>query len=261
MQVGTVFAAPATQDGTISGEIVSVEPSTPDANGDPTYLVTVNDGTGEQTVRISYDTAVDLGLFVIDPNTNEPALDPITGNPLLDPDKVGTLIEIPQDAIIPDEEPEEGDVHPISQILADFFNMDAGVIDQYHDDGFGFGVIAQALWMSQGLTESDEGDPALTGCILDAKKNGTYGDCFDFGDEPVPTNWGQFKKMLKEDKDKHNLGVIVSGHAHNSDDENTDQEHGNGNGNGNGHGNGNGNGNGHGNGNGNGNGHGNGNGN
>ena len=38
MQVGTVFAAPATQDGTISGDIVSVVQSTPDANGDPTYI-------------------------------------------------------------------------------------------------------------------------------------------------------------------------------------------------------------------------------
>ena len=59
----------------------------------------------------------------------------------------------------------------------------------------------------------------MTGCILDAKRGDKgYDECFDFGDEPVPTNWGQFKKALKENKDKHNLGVIVSGHA--DDDEN-----------------------------------------
>jgi hypothetical protein len=115
-----------------------------------------------------------------------------------------------------DTVPPEEDFHPIAEILGDFFDVDPSIVEGYHEDGFGFGVIAQAMWMSQSVTES--GDASMTGCILDAKRNGTYGECFDFGDEPVPTNWGQFKKALKENKDKHNLGVIVSGHA--DDDEN-----------------------------------------
>lgn len=251
MQVGTVFAAPAAQDTTLSGTIVSVEPSTPDANGDPTYLVTVQDELGAtQTVRISYDTAVSLGLFVLDPNTNEPALDPNTGEPMLDPDKVGTDVELGTDDILTDEE-EDQDVHPISQFLADFFKVDAGDIDQLHEDGFGFGLIAQALWIAR--DDDENTDVELAGDILEAKQSKDYETFFEnhpeyaeeFGDN-LPTNWGQFKKVLK---DKHeNLGNVVSGHA---DDETTQQEHGKGkdknkdknNNNGNGHNN---NGNGHG---------------
>jgi hypothetical protein len=177
----------------------------------------------------------------------------------LDPDKVGTSVEIPQDAVLPDEEPDEEPFNPVAGLLADYFGVTNATINQFHEDGYGFGVIAQALWISKNLTvnetedENADADAELAGCILDAKKGiVSYGDCVDFGDDPVPTNWGQFRKALLDKK--NNLGVIVSGHANNSDDVTTDQEHGNSNkdkNKGNGHGHGNGNGNGHGNGNGN----------
>lgn len=199
-QVGTVAAAPQTQDTTITGTIQSITTET-DENGVTTVLVTLADG---QTFRLSVDTAVSLGLVT---------LDPTTGEPVVDETKVGTEVTIDPATVIPDE---EEDVHPIAEILGDFFGVDPSIVEGYHEDGFGFGVIAQAMWMSQSVTEN--GDASMAGCILDAKRNGTYGECFDFGDEPVPTNWGQFKKALKENKDKHNLGVIVSGHA--DDDEN-----------------------------------------
>lgn len=229
-QVGTVFAAPVTQDGSVSGTIVSVEPSTPDANGDPTYLLTVQDTTtGEtQTVHISYDTAVSLGLFVLDPNTNEPALDPNTGEPMLDTSKNGTTVELTSDQILADEDSEGGDVHPISALLADFFKVDAGDVDQLHEDGFGFGLIAQALWIAR--DDEENTDVELAGDILEAKQSKDYDAFFEahpeyaeeFGDN-MPTNWGQFKKVLR---DKHeNLGNVVSGHA---DDEATQQENGKG---------------------------------
>lgn len=237
-QVGTVFAAPAAQDATLSGTIVSVEPSTPDANGDPTYLITVEDEFGEtQTVRVSYDTAVELGLFVLDPNTNEPAVDPNTGEPVLDTDNVGAEIDIDPTTVLPDEETEAEDVHPLATLLAGFFFPDdeenmAIVIDSYHsgdneaEQVFGFGVIAQALWMAR----DDEGntDVELAGDILIAKQSKDFEAFFEdhpeyaeeFG-ENMPSNWGQFKKVLK---DKHeNLGNVVSGQA---DDETTQQEQG-----------------------------------
>src|SRR5215211_1773978 len=242
MQVGTVFAAPAAQETTpITGTIVSVEPST-DAEGETTYLVTVKDDeTGEtQTVRVSEDTAASLGLLAKDPVTGELVLDPTTGEPVVDETQFGQPVTIASDDVIPDEEPEDEDVHPIAAILAEFFDMDAGEVNELHEDGYGFGVIAQALWMAEKL-ETDNPEVAAA-MILEAKSSGNYED-FVLEDGSTATNWGQFKKAVLDKK--HNLGVIVSGHADSPDDETAQQEHGKGkdkdkdkgNGNGNGHGN------------------------
>ena len=241
-QVGNVAAAPLAQETTpITGTIETIVPET-DAEGVTTVVVTLSDG---QTFRLSVETAASLGLLVLDEG-GQPVLDSETGLPQVDETQVGQTVEIDPATVISEET--EEDVHPISAILAAFFDQDASVIDEYHTDGFGFGMIAQALWMSQNL----EGDASVAGLILEAKQTGDY-SAFVLPDGSVPTNWGQFKKAVSDKK--NNLGIIVSGHA---DDE--DSTHpGNGNGHGNGNGNGGGNGNGNGNGGGNGNGHGNGN--
>jgi len=217
-QVGVAAAAPPAQDTTpISGTIQSITTET-DANGVTTVLVTLTDG---QTVRISDVTADELGLF--DLTTQEPVLT-----------QIGQPVVIDPTTVIPDEEPAEEDVHPIAALLAAFFFPDdpdmASLLDGYHEeDGFGFGVIAQALWMSEGVSEDGNVDATATECILQAKRDGTYDACFDFAEDPVPTNWGQFKKALRENKGRHNLGSIVSGHAQDdSQDSLAQQDHGNG---------------------------------
>jgi hypothetical protein len=119
-------------------------------------------------------------------------------------------------------------------LLAAFFEVDASVIDDYHDDGFGFGVIAQSLWMSQNLG----GDTSLTEDILLAKQDKNFETFFEnhpeylTEGEAVPTNWGQFKKAVSDKK--NNLGVVISGQA-DSDDVLVQEslQPGNGNGNGN----------------------------
>jgi len=212
-QVGNVAAAPQAQD-TTPPEITKIETET-GANNVTTVLVTLlyADQT-EEIVRISFDYAVSLGL-----------IDSVTQQPVVIED-LPDGITIDPNEVIADEEPAEENIHPIAALLANFFGEDPGVINQYHEDGFGFGVIAQALWMSRSITENE--DASTAGCILEAKQNGTYGECFDFGDEPVPTNWGQFKKALKENKEKHNLGVIVSGQADENQQESVSpQDHGN----------------------------------
>lgn len=224
-QVGTVFAAPPLQTSTIDGTIKDIQTET--TNGETTVLVTVLDPATNttQTVRLSVETAAGLGLLQLDPVTKQPILDPTTNEPLVDQTKLEQPISIDATTVITDE---EEPVNPISTILAGFFKIDASVVQDYHDDGYGFGLIAQALWMSKSLTETDSGDATIAKCILDARKNGTYSTCFDFGDEPVPTNWGQFKKAIFDNKEKHNLGVIVSGHADNGSDvttTNTQKEH------------------------------------
>jgi hypothetical protein len=210
-QVGMAAAAPLSQDATItiSGIVTEIGEPEADENGVTTVLVTLllEDQT-TQTVRISDVLAAGLEIgqqvsLQVDPND-----------------------------VIPDEEPVEEDVHPIAWLLAEFFFPDdpemASVIDGYHEeDGFGFGVIAQALWMSQSLTEGE--DASAAGLILEAKRSGDYSEFSEWFDGPVPTNWGQFKKELRENKDKHNLGVIVSGQADDgSEDALNAQDHGNG---------------------------------
>jgi len=215
-QVGMVAAAPAAQDTTpITGTIQSITTET-DASGVTTVLVTLLDDLGAtQTVRLSVETAASLGLVT---------LDPVTSEPVVDETQVGQLIEIDPTTVIPDETPEEP-VHPIAALLAAFFGEDASVVNDYHEDGFGFGVIAQAMWMSKNINE----DASLAGLILDAKKSGDYSE-FILPDGSTPTNWGQFKKAVSEKK--NNLGIIVSGNADPDDSTNssTDEkfEHGNG---------------------------------
>jgi hypothetical protein len=225
VQVGIAAAAPLAQDTTpLTGTIQSVTTET-DTDGVTTVLVTLIDEQGAtQTVRISLAYAVELGL--IDPTTQEPIpLDELTEDVTIDANEV-----------IPDEEPAEESFHPIAWLLAEFFGEEPSVVDGYHEDGFGFGVIAQALWISQSFTEDGTADATLAEQILAAKKSGEYdnitlsdGTVFEWPDGNVPANWGQFKKALRENKEKHNLGVIVSGQADDgTEDALNAQDHGNG---------------------------------
>jgi hypothetical protein len=246
-QVGNAAAAPAAQDTTsMTGTIETITTET-DANGITTVLVTLEDEQGiQQTVRLSLETAASLGLV------NAATLEVNAG-------QIGQVVIIDPTSVLPEEETAEEDIHPIAAILANFFGEEPEVIDGYHEDGFGFGVIAQALWMSRNLTSTDEqiGDGSLAEDILQAKQDKDYEAFFEAHpeylenfDDTLPTNWGQFKKVLREKK--NNLGVIVSDQEMQEEATDTinpqEQSLNPGNGMENGQNNGNGNGNGHGNG-------------
>lgn len=223
VQVGGVLAAPAAQDTTlIEGTVTGITTQTTD--GVTTVFVTVKDDMGvEQTYSLSVEDADALDLVTVDESTGTVAVD---NSKINLPISIDTTL---YDAVLVEEEVvDEEPFNPVAGMLADFFDISNAEVNAMHEDGFGFGVIAQALWISQSLTEAETGDAELAGCILDAKKGLVdYDECVDFGDEPIPTNWGQFKKALNENKDKHNLGVIMSKHA-NDDDATTTQEKGNG---------------------------------
>ncbi len=227
-QVGTVFAAPPAQDTTPAPVTVTGLSTTTDSTGATIVVVTALDSNGvTQTYNISVDTAKLLGLATVDSTTGAVTLLDLTTT--TEP----VVVTIDPTTVLPGEEQPTEPVNPISAFIAAFFKVDPATVQEYHDDGYGFGVIAQAFWMSKGITEDDTTDPTvLAKCILDAKKNGTYGECFSFGDDPVPTNWGQFKKAILDNKEKHNLGVIVSGHADNGTEDvtttNSLKDHGNG---------------------------------
>ena len=220
-QVGTAFAAPEGQETTITGTIVSVVPET-DTNGvTNTVLVTYKDaGLVEHTVRISLETAASLGLVTVDTT--------VTPNVVTVAAQTDDPVTIESGTIIPNEEPTDEFIHPIAALLANFFEVEPSVVQGYHDDGYGFGVIAQAMWMAKSL---DIGDMTNAGLILEAKKTGDY-SAFTLPGGSTPTNWGQFKKAVMG-KDKKNLGVIVSGHA-DSEETETLKNNGHGNSNGNG---------------------------
>jgi len=208
-QVGVAAAAPLAQDTTpITGTIQSITTEV-DANGVTTVLVKLTDDQGAtQTVRLSVETAVALELVTLDPATNEPVVDET---------QVGQTVEIDPTTVIPDETTKEEATHPVAALLAAFFGEDATVVNEYHEDGFGFGVIAQALWISKNLN----GDASVAGLILEAKQSGDYSD-FTLSDGSTPSNWGQFKKEVLQKK--NNLGVIVSGQADTETDEEMQDE-------------------------------------
>ena len=220
-QVGTAAAAsPMQTTPPITGTVQSISTET-DTNGVVTTAIVtlVLPDQSTQTVRIPATYAADLGL--LDKTTLQPVA----------PENMPTEVTIDAAQVLPEEEPTEESVHPIAWLLAEFFSEDPAIIEGYHEDGFGFGVIAQSLWISKNVS----GDASLAEQILQAKQSGNYsnimlsdGTALTLPDGTVPTNWGQFKKALSEKK--NNLGVVVSGHAaqDNSDESLQTQQHGNG---------------------------------
>ncbi|MEW6286184.1 MAG: hypothetical protein AB1509_08140 [Chloroflexota bacterium] len=203
-QTGPALAAPAQQEGFITGTVTAAVCETDDA-GVTIVLLTVQlaDET-TQTVRISQETAVALGVLPADTPCSDEAL----------AGAIGMEVSIDQALVIPDEEEEEqGWKHPVAYALSLFFDdvTDYDTIMAAHEDGTGFGVIAQALWM----TTQMEGDSEVFLAILEAKESGDF-SAFTLEDGTVPQNWGQFKKALKEKK--ANLGAVMS----NRDQQGTD---------------------------------------
>ena len=230
-QFGTAYAASPAQTTTpaapITGTIQSITLQTDSSTGNTIIVVTVLGSTNTtQTVNLSVDTAVSLGLVTIDSTTNQPVVNSA---------EIGQSVSIDPSQIIPgttDEQPQ----NPVAGALAMFFGVDNATINGYHTDGYGYGLIAQALWMSEIMN----GDATLAGTILQAKTSGDY-SAFTLPDGSTPTNWGQFRKAALMGQAKDNLGAVMSGKGQ-LPSSSTTTDHGNSNGshgNGNGHGNGN----------------------
>ena len=213
---GTALAAPApisaaddtgtatptaTLAAPITGTVQTITINT-DANNVTTVEVTLLDANNVvQTVTLSLDEAVAQGLVILDAN-NVPSVNDAM---------IGQSITVQPQSPTPTPTPApttEAMQNPVGAIIASFFGLDFATVDSFHQDGSGYGVIAQACWMSNDLA----GDASLCGDILAAKKSGDY-SAFVLPDGSTPTNWGQFRKAVSENKGKQNLGVIVSGHA------------------------------------------------
>jgi hypothetical protein len=209
---------PTEEPTVISGEVQEIVIEVDEETGTTTVLVTllVDETTGEtQTVRLSLETAIALGLVEEDAE----------GNPIVNEDTIGETVEIdPSDVIEEDEEEGEEGVHPVASALAEYFadtlGLDYDTVMGYHEEGMGFGVIAQACWISFAL----ESDATLLGDILAAKKSGDF-SAITLTDGTTPKNWGQFKKAaLGNEKAKKNLGAIMSGRANQEQEQEQEQE-------------------------------------
>jgi hypothetical protein len=210
-QIMAVGAAPASQETTpITGVVESITLETDAETGEILVAVLLSDGMGgTQTVRLSLEDAKTLGLVT---DEGEP-VDPAT---IVDPLVIDPTLVIPET----DEEAEEQAEHPVGSALSDFFSellgVDYDTVMGYHDDGAGFGVIAQALWMTNAL----DGDSDMFAVIMDAKLNNDF-SAITLPDGSEPQNWGQFRKAVMHDreKSKENLGAIMSGRADNNPEE------------------------------------------
>jgi hypothetical protein len=205
MQIGAVAAQePIPPTGTVE----SIALQTDATNGETTVLVTYTDNLGvTQSANLSLDTAVTLGLVT---------LDPTTGKPVVNDSAVGQPVTIDPTTVPPDSTTTEEEQHPVGSRLSDFFGELLGVdydsIMAAHENGTGFGVIAQALWMTNELN----GDANTFQMIVEAKKTGDYsGIILPDGSTSTATNWGQFKKDVTDKGDKDNLGSVMSGEANN----------------------------------------------
>lgn len=218
VQVGGVFAASTVPASTlIIGKVHRITLDTDPNTGITTVTVELTgSGQGKQIVRISQETAIGLGLIALD-------LD----GPVINTLALGKIVEIKSETVIPGE-PE--DRHPVGNALATFFSDIAdeetlyAAIMKARDEGTGFGVIAQALWLTLKL----EADAEVFELILDAKESNDYSALEQYVDEGVtPTNWGQFRKaiLIKEDR-KNSVGDVMSNSNGNQSNQNRDN-HGN----------------------------------
>jgi hypothetical protein len=246
IRVGGVLAAPATQNpAPVSGIIQSITLEADTVTGVTIVSVAVIDGNASlQSIRVSLETAIAQGLVVLNGD----------GKPDINNSALGKAVEIDPSSLIPAHEENE---HPVANALATFFSDIDGItyetIMTIHEQGVGFGVIAQSLW----LTTKLEGDAQIFEELIHARQTGDF-SAFLLEDGSSPANWGQLKKAILEKDKKNGLGVVIS-HNHGNGNGNNPGNNGNGNNGGNNNGGGNDNGGGNGNGGGN-NGEGNGNG-
>src|SRR5687768_4921204 len=216
-QVGMVFAAPTLpKSSPITGIVQRITLATDINTGITTVLVTVLDDDLSQTARVSQKTAIMLGLVTLDAD----------GKPIINNSALGQVIEVGPETVIPEE---EADQHPVGNALATFFSDITGInYDQImaaHTKGTGFGVIAQALW----LTMKFDGDSEIFLAILKAKESGDY-SAFLLDDGNTPENWGQLRKaILDSSAKKDSVGIVIS-----NKDKNKNKHNNSNNGNGNG---------------------------
>jgi hypothetical protein len=195
-------AAAGEDVGFITGSIQEIRLETDLNTGVTTVLINLQSVNGDFLwVRISDQTALDLGLLDYDADGNPFIVEPLPGT-----------IEIDPATILPEAEEAQ---HPVGSALATFFSdipaLDYSTIMDIHEEGTGFGVIAQALWITRKLG----GDELDFLAIIEARTTGDFGSIL-LADGSTPLNWGQFRKAVLSGDQQSNLGIVISGQEMNN---------------------------------------------
>lgn len=191
-----VLAASASEDiPSISGVIESLLLETDPTTGVATVVISIMDQDQfVQEVRISQETALTLGLLVLNED----------GKPLLNSRVVGEPIEIDPAIIIPEEEAPQ---HPVASAIATFFSNIPGVsyetVIKARQAGNGYAAIAQALW----LTARMGGNSDVFQKMMEARQTGDY-SAFLRQDGTSPKNWGELRNAIV--KEKNGLHIVPS---------------------------------------------------
>ena len=208
-----VFAASEAITGTVQS--VTLETNTDTAV--TTVLITLLDNEVTHTVRINIESAIALGLVTLG----------VDGNPVINEAILGQLIEVESTIIITDEQEKQ---HPVGDALATFFSdivdLDYETIMAVYAEGTGFGVIAQALWLTRKL----DGNAEIFLTIIDAKKSRDF-SAFVLEDGTIPANWGQFKQAIlngKKGKPSVTLAEHNNNEGGNGNNDNSNNNNGNG---------------------------------
>ena len=211
--VSGVFAAPEAITGTVQS--VTLETNTNTAV--TTVLIALVDNEVTQTVRINIESAITLGLVTLGGD----------GNPIINEAILGQLIEVEPIMVITDEQEKQ---HPVANALATFFSdiaeLDYETIMAVHDEGTGFGVIAQALWLTRKLNGSTE----IFLTIIDAKKTKDF-SAFVLEDGTIPANWGQLKQAILNEKNGKPTVTLADNNNGGGNENNGNSNNDNGNGN------------------------------
>lgn len=183
-QLAVAAAAPLDQ-----GTTATVTSCTGDATSGWTIEYTTDGGATSTSVTLSDADAQSLGVVDGSGCVNGATFD---------------TTSLPADPCdIPD-----GASQPVGEALTAFFcgsqATSYDMIEAWHADGFGFGVITEALFAADMLGL----DPQA---VLDAKKSGDFST---LGLDGV-NNWGQLRKQVLNSGEKSlsNLGAIMSGRA------------------------------------------------
>jgi hypothetical protein len=205
-QAGGVFAASALQSSSsVSGIVQRITLETDPTTGVTIVIVDlIDDNQTLQSVRVSQKKAIALGLVVLNGD----------GKPGINSLALGKEVELDPESILPAKE--EGQ-HPVGNALATFFSDIEGVnyesIMTAREQGAGFGIIAQTLW----LTKKLDGNGEVFKALLKARQTGDYG-AFLLEDGSTPKNWEQLKRaILEADNNASGAAVIADPNENGTD--------------------------------------------
>jgi hypothetical protein len=201
----------------ITGTIQTITPITDPVTKTITVRVGLRTADGVLPLTFSLENAVALGLVIV--TSDIPPIVTVVEA------MVGQTFTVDPSMVL-----ETGEVvtQPVAVALGDFlsgvFGVDGAALMAYHEQGLGFGEIAQAGFMALALN----GNSTTFSTILAAKQCGDY-SAVVLPDGSTASNWGQLRKAVFTDqKNLKNLGAVMSGRVEKENGKQNQNENGNG---------------------------------